>query len=143
MPPDFWCCFFGSRRVMFRHGAHLRESGDARADGLEEGDGQLMLHALRDGRVMDSFARGAYGDGPPVGWRSALRKRNRSRAARRKVTSCASGLSDRQSLKRVLSDTLIIVAIVSGPNWKTSCFSALKLAGRNCNWESAAVTGRR
>ena len=53
---------------------------------LEDGEGKLMLLAMRDDRVMDSFARGAYCDGPPDGWRSALRKRNRPRAARRKVS---------------------------------------------------------
>src|SRR5712691_10427481 len=72
--------------MMVRHGEHLRESGDARAEVLEDGEGQLMLRTMRDGLVRDSFARGAYGDGPPRGGRSALRKRNWPRAARRKVS---------------------------------------------------------
>ena len=86
MPPGFFVLAFESRGMMLRHGEVLRESGDARAEVLEDGEGKLMLSALRDGRVMDSFARSAYGDGPPDGWRSALRKRNRPRAARRKVS---------------------------------------------------------
>ena len=82
---------FESRGMMVRHGERVRESGDARAEVLEDGEGKLMLLAMtncreRDGRVMDSFAGGAYGDGPPGGWRSALRKRTRPRAARRKVS---------------------------------------------------------
>ena len=55
---------------------------------MEDEEGKLVLlsREVRGGLVMDSFARGAYGDGPPGGWRSALRKRNRPRAARRKVS---------------------------------------------------------
>ena len=82
---------FEWRGMMVRHGEGVRESGDARAEVLEDGEGKLMLLAMRncrerDGRVMDSFAGGAYCDRPPGGWRSALRKRNRPRAARRKVS---------------------------------------------------------
>ena len=74
-----------------RHGECLRESGDARGEVLEDGEGKLMLQGIRDcrerdGRVLDSFAGGASGDRPPGGWRSALRKRTRPRAAVRKVS---------------------------------------------------------
>ena len=74
-----------------RHGECLRESGDARGEVLEEGEGKLMLLGIRDfrerdGRVMDSVAGGAYGDRPPGGWRLALRKRIRPRVVLRKVS---------------------------------------------------------
>ena len=91
MPPDFLVLAFESRGRMLRDGERLRESGDARAEVLEDGEGKLMLLAMRhcrerDGRVMDSLAGGAYCDRPPGGWRSALRKRIRPRAALRKVS---------------------------------------------------------
>ena len=74
-----------------RHGERLRESGDARGEVLEEGEGKLMLLGIRDfrerdGRVMDSVAGGACGDRPPVGWRLALRKHIRPRVVLRKVS---------------------------------------------------------
>ena len=76
---------------MVRHGERLRESGDARGEVLEDGEGKLLLQGIRDcrerdGRVMDSVAGGAYGDRPPGGWRLALRKRIRPRVVLRKVS---------------------------------------------------------
>ncbi len=39
---------FESRGMMVRHGERLRESGDARAEVLEDGEGKLMVLAMRD-----------------------------------------------------------------------------------------------
>ena len=80
--PGFLVLAFELRGMMLRHGEGLRESGDARAEVLEDGEGKLLLLAMRndrerDGRVMDSFAGGAYCERKP-----------------QKSLACASGFYD-------------------------------------------------
>ena len=46
MPLGFWCWHFESRGMMVRQGERLRESGDNRAEVLEDQEGKLLLLAM-------------------------------------------------------------------------------------------------
>ena len=86
-PWDFWCWQLIRVRRWYDTMSICGSRGTLERKFLEDGEGKLMLLAMCGlrGRV-DSVARGAYADGPSGGWRSALRKRNRPRAARWKVS---------------------------------------------------------